>query len=149
MIFEVNNMKLKQSELKEYREKLLKEQNGICPLCGGEIESDPVLDHCHKYGHVRQVLHRICNTALGKAMMWVNRTPHPYDFHQNMFHYEHHIPWLHNPIHPKHKTNTEKEISRLRKRIKKLKTKKGKDRLKEQIKEMKKDVVQENKRTKD
>ena len=30
-------MRLKQSEIKEYREKLLKEQKSICPLCNTRI----------------------------------------------------------------------------------------------------------------
>ena len=59
-------MKLKTREIKEYRETQLQHQNQKCALCGESIELDAVLDHCHKTGLIRQVLHRGCNSLLGK-----------------------------------------------------------------------------------
>lgn len=61
---------LKWSELPELRDKLLKQQNHICPICKRQIES-PVLDHHHVRrvkgtGLVRGVLCRQCNVLLGK-----------------------------------------------------------------------------------
>jgi hypothetical protein len=59
-------MRLKHSEVKPLREKLLKEQRGCCRLCGQPIVDDAVLDHDHKTGQLRGVLHRGCNSLLGK-----------------------------------------------------------------------------------
>ena len=58
--------KLKAKEIAEYRNKLLVEQNGLCALCNMPIEpGKAVLDHCHKTGQVRAVLHRGCNALEG------------------------------------------------------------------------------------
>ena len=60
---------LKQSEIKQLRGELLKRQNGLCALCGNEIDS-PCLDHSHKRnggtGLIRGVICRGCNALLGK-----------------------------------------------------------------------------------
>lgn len=57
--------KLKQSEVALHREVLLQRQGGRCALCMEPINGDDVLDHCHKTGIVRGVLHRGCNAMLG------------------------------------------------------------------------------------
>lgn len=55
---------------KQYDEKLAS-QNNLCTLCGeafyGEYlgGGDPVLDHKHEGGKLRDFIHRMCNTALG------------------------------------------------------------------------------------
>ena len=59
-------MKLKYSEIKPYREKQLLAQDQKCALCGEDISDNAVLDHDHKTGLIRQVLHRGCNSMLGK-----------------------------------------------------------------------------------
>jgi hypothetical protein len=59
-------MKLKYKEVKPLREKLLKDQAGCCALCSQPVIDDAVLDHCHKTGVIRGVLHRGCNALLGK-----------------------------------------------------------------------------------
>jgi hypothetical protein len=59
-------VKLKYKEVKEYRLEQLAQQNHCCALCGAVIEDDAVLDHDHKTGLLRQVLHRGCNSMLGK-----------------------------------------------------------------------------------
>lgn len=59
-------MKLKYTEVKPLREKLLLEQGNCCRLCGQTIVDDAVLDHDHKTGLLRGVLHRGCNSLLGK-----------------------------------------------------------------------------------
>lgn len=61
---------LKQSDIKPLRDRLLKEQNGICPICSKKAQP-PVLDHEHrkKYGgsgKIRGVLCSTCNSLLGK-----------------------------------------------------------------------------------
>lgn len=58
--------KLKASEIKEVRDALLLAQGGVCAICKYPIwDGQAVLDHCHKGGHVRAVLHRSCNSSLG------------------------------------------------------------------------------------
>ena len=59
-------MKLKYSEIAEYRSQQLGNQSNQCALCGDPIFDDAVLDHDHKTGFIRQVLHRGCNSMLGK-----------------------------------------------------------------------------------
>jgi hypothetical protein len=60
---------LKQSDIKPLRDKLLKRQNGLCALCGHEVDN-PCLDHSHKKnggtGLVRSVICRGENALLGK-----------------------------------------------------------------------------------
>ena len=58
--------KLKASEVAACRATLLDEQESHCMLCCDRIlPEDAVLDHDHKTGHVRGVLHRGCNAMLG------------------------------------------------------------------------------------
>lgn len=58
--------KLKASEVAQYRATALEDQGGHCMLCCERIApGDDVLDHDHKTGHVRGVLHRGCNAMLG------------------------------------------------------------------------------------
>lgn len=59
-------MKLKYTEIKTHRQLLLERQDYKCCLCGEQINDDAVLDHCHKTGKIRSVLHRGCNSMLGK-----------------------------------------------------------------------------------
>lgn len=69
---------LKTTDVKALREKLLEQQNSICPLCGRTISNDKaVLDHQHRQrksdpigvngdGMVRGVLCNNCNQIEGK-----------------------------------------------------------------------------------
>lgn len=132
-----SNRRLKQSELKHWRDKLLAEQDRVCFLCGNDIESDPVLDHCHDTGRLRGVLHRQCNHAEGRIKDWIKRTgksTNPIDFLVNLAWYIS-KDYSKNPLHPTHKTEQEKEIlrlKRLRSKVKKPETKqKYTDRIKE------------------
>jgi hypothetical protein len=60
-------MRLKQSEIAPYRSKTLEEQGHLCALCSEAVTPDQaVLDHDHKTGYIRGVLHRGCNSLLGK-----------------------------------------------------------------------------------
>lgn len=60
--------KLTYRQVKEYREVLLDKQSGCCAICGKPVDpSSSVLDHDHINGHVRGVLHRGCNSLLGKV----------------------------------------------------------------------------------
>lgn len=61
---------LKPTEVKKFRNYILKKQRYRCPICKNKI-NDPVLDHSHQKkiggsGLCRGVLCRTCNTFLGK-----------------------------------------------------------------------------------
>ena len=58
--------KLKQTEIADCRINQLSLQRGCWALCKQLIIDDAVLDHDHKSGKLRQVLHRGCNAMLGK-----------------------------------------------------------------------------------
>ena len=47
--------------------KPLRDAATTCALCGERFTTanPPVVDHCHKTGHIRGVLHRGCNAMLG------------------------------------------------------------------------------------
>ena len=61
--------------------KLLKEQDGMCLICDkpiditkkGTVGDGPALDHCHRTGFIRGVLHRSCNGGIGKAESVIGR----------------------------------------------------------------------------
>ena len=60
-------MKLKYKEIAPLRSRLLVEQDHRCCLCGDSIDLEQaVLDHDHRSGLLRGVLHRGCNSFLGK-----------------------------------------------------------------------------------
>lgn len=57
---------LKQKEIAQVRTELLKLQGGLCALCRQGIqETEAALDHDHKTGQIRGVLHRGCNALEG------------------------------------------------------------------------------------
>lgn len=61
--------KLKQSDIKEYREAMLNEQGGQCAFCHEDCVK-PTLDHAHRDPHkdkVRGVICNSCNVLLGKC----------------------------------------------------------------------------------
>lgn len=63
-------VRIKASEVAGVRSRLAQAQGGRCSICGGPLGAkaplDPVLDHDHRTGAVRGVLHRGCNSLLGK-----------------------------------------------------------------------------------
>lgn len=59
--------RLTAGQVAAYRANLLIQQGNKCALCGQALlPKEAVLDHDHKTGHIRGVLHRGCNTALGR-----------------------------------------------------------------------------------
>lgn len=108
--------KLKSSEVSSYRATKLAEQGGRCALCGDLIEAgQAVLDHDHRTGYVRGVLHKGCNSMLGhiennrprysmlgaRLMRWC----------VNVFKYIH-TDYSDQPLHPTHKSEDEKRLLR-------------------------------------
>ena len=101
-------MKLKSTEIRGYRLQQLEQQNNLCALCGDVIIDDAVLDHDHKTGLLRQVLHRGCNSMLGKIENTMPRSRMNRDrlrtFALNLMQY---IETTHTDItHPTHKEKT-------------------------------------------
>jgi hypothetical protein len=107
-------MRLKHKEIKEYREQRLKEQKHVCALCNDYIEDDAVLDHDHKTGKIRRVLHRGCNALLGKIenSMAMNRV----DFYRLEHWASNLVGYLQQEyediVHPTYRTPEEKKQAR-------------------------------------
>ena len=60
-------MKLKYTEVKTFRAQQWAKQAQCCALCSEPVDAEEaVLDHCHKTGAIRGVLHRGCNSLLGR-----------------------------------------------------------------------------------
>lgn len=131
--------KLKQSEIKPLREKMLKAQGGQDPITGLQI-TDAVLDHDHASGAIRCVLQREVNAFEGKVWNAYKRFIRPLgasyeDVMIALIEY-----WSkdysENPTHPKHRTEKDKVIREYRKRIKRAKLQKTKDKYKALIKQL-------------
>ena len=62
--------KLARTQMRAYVRKVLQDQGGICPLCALPIDlsipREGVLDHDHETGECRGVLHRSCNSCIGR-----------------------------------------------------------------------------------
>ena len=132
-------MRLKVKEKAEYREELLKQQGGVCPLCGTEItKEEATLDHDHDTGKIRRVLHRSCNQVEGRILSWVrrSRSQDPVYFIKALVEY-----WENDyrtmPIHPSHRTDIEKKIASLRKRMKHLKRERTRQKYRDEINKLK------------
>lgn len=117
-------VKLARSGMRAYVAKLLKEQGGLCPLCGKEIDlsikGEGVLDHDHDTGRIRGVLHRSCNAAEGKianaAARWGAKSAAYTDI---IAYLERVVLYLKQPqkqvVYPTHRTPDEKRDARLAK----------------------------------
>lgn len=112
--------RIPRSNLKAMTVKFLREQGGLCPLCGKPIDlrilREGVVDHDHHTGEVRGVLHRGCNGAEGKVANSVGR------WAGTGMDYAKIIPWLENLLaylkrdgtgwmYPTHKTPEEKALA--------------------------------------
>lgn len=62
----VQRLRVKYGITTEQAEEMLREQKGLCDLCGKPLERGSI-DHCHKSGKVRGIIHPNCNTLLGMA----------------------------------------------------------------------------------
>lgn len=121
-------MKLLYREVKAHREKLLHGQGNRCALCGEIIVDDAVLDHDHKTGKIRRVLHRGCNAMLGKIENNLARnkmTPARLaQFALNLVHYVEQE--YGDIVHPTYLTPEERKMKAYKKKKKPVKPGKGK-----------------------
>ena len=121
----MSHHQMKPSELKETREKLLEEQNYICPLCNTEILlEDAALDHCHSSGLVRGVLHKMCNSAEGTIRSKFRRsgvsrytTLEEYLYNLSMYLSKDHHPILHPAAAPRPLLLKKSSYNKLKKEI--------------------------------
>lgn len=124
-------MRLKYSEIADYRTQQLTNQSMCCALCGEVIDNDAVLDHDHKTGLLRQVLHRGCNALLGKIENNMPRNKITLSRLEGIAHnLINYLTQQHTEIiHPKHKerknANTSSKRSQGRKRVSIRKTRKS------------------------
>lgn len=112
-------VRLKASQVGPTRAALAERQGGRCALCLGKLglkaPLDPVLDHDHKTGAIRGVLHRGCNSLYGKvennaARYGVHSIP---AFASGIANYQRqHAVNVTGLVHPTHKTEDEKRLAR-------------------------------------
>lgn len=114
---------MKQRDIKPTRDRLLKKQKNICPLCDNVIE-DPALDHQHYLGNkndgkIRGVLCRSCNAnGEGRIMSLLERTKcgksveDKIKFLRNLADYLE-KDYSNNDFHPQHVIDESKRFSRL------------------------------------
>ena len=120
-------MKIKRTEIKQVRDRMLLEQNGICSICKQPCTEDQaVLDHDHgtDRGYIRAVLHRTCNAVEGKIVNACRRygIKDVNNFLSGLIQYhKHHSENRSGLIHPAHKTPDEKK-ELAKKRAKKRRT---------------------------
>lgn len=114
--------RLKTTEVAPARDILVKQQGRVCPLCQGKFGTgkDPVLDHDHKTGFVRDALCRNCNGIEGKIYNLANRAKGKLTVEQwmaNLHAYweRHKQPQHGGVLHPTHKTEAEKRLARNKK----------------------------------
>lgn len=101
----------------------------MCPLCNTPIKpEEAALDHSHKTGHIRRVLHKSCNGAEGRVMKWAcsSRSLDPLYFLNNLINY-HALDFSDMPLHPKHMTENEKEVKKLTKKQRSMKKQETRD----------------------
>ena len=121
--------RLKQSEIKAYREQRLARFGGVCELCGLPLDpKDAVLDHSHQHGWIRGVLHRGCNSLLGKVENNYKRynIPSLERCLVNMYLYiaSGNKPFPEDVYHPSYRTPEEKRLLRNKRARRKRKAKK-------------------------
>lgn len=106
-------MRLTASQVKQHREVTLRAQQGRCILCCEQVTDDAVLDHDHKTGHIRGVLHRGCNSMLGVIE---NNRPRYLLGGSRLFNMLSRVEayvtksYIGYPIHPTHRTPEEKRV---------------------------------------
>lgn len=110
-------VKIARTAMKGTTIKLLRDQGGLCLLCKSEIDlkvpKEGVIDHDHATGEVRGILHRWCNSQLGKVENAAIRAKRGLTYQE----------WLRNAVtyidesktglmYPTHKTEDEKRAAK-------------------------------------
>jgi hypothetical protein len=113
--------RLKAAAIAAYRELELAAQGGLCALCGETIEAGKaVLDHDHKSGLIRGVLHRGCNALEGNITNALPRnliTPARLaGIFENWSRYHSTVKQV---LHPSHRTQAERKARLQKRRAKK------------------------------
>lgn len=118
--------KLPRSKVPAATSALLRKQKWRCPICNGSLrataQKNPVLDHCHKTGFIRDVLCRNCNGMEGKVLRIATRSKHELESERewllNLLAYweRHQTPKHGSVLHHTHKTEEEKRAARLKRR---------------------------------
>jgi hypothetical protein len=113
--------RIKASQAEAVRTKLLQRQGYRCPLCAGSMRANskkqPVLDHDHQTGYLRDVLCRNCNGIEGKVFNLARRAKadlSPEEWLQNLSAYwkRHEQPQHGGIFHHTHKTPEEKRLAK-------------------------------------
>ena len=116
----LTNRRLKTTEVKAARDILLKKQGRVCPLCKGKMSAttkQPVLDHDHKTGFLRDVICRNCNGIEGKVFNLARRAKNgmtEVEWLESLIAYykRHEEPQHGGILHPTHRTEEEKRLAR-------------------------------------
>ena len=131
--------KLKYKELKAYRDNVLNKQKGIDPISLLPI-TDPVLDHDHRTGHVRQVLQREINAFEGKVINAFNRYCRHLGISKGKTLIRLVEYWVQdyseNPIHPRHMTDKDKLIKKYKRLMKQSKRESTKEKYRKLISDL-------------
>jgi hypothetical protein len=112
-------MRLKPKDIKPTRLQYLAEQHHLCAICNEQVlEQEAVLDHCHKTGYIRAVLHRGCNAYIGHMENNMARNLiTPARLAKILMNFELYINTHRLVLHPSHRTPEEKQ-ARAKKRRK-------------------------------
>ena len=117
-------VKVPRTGMRAFAARMLKDQGGLCPLCGEEIDlkikGEGVIDHDHDTGQIRGILHRSCNAAEGKISNAAARWGAKSALYSDIIPYlESVVEYLRKPasnfIYPMHKTADDKREERNRK----------------------------------
>jgi hypothetical protein len=104
--------KLTKTEMTGYH-KRWKREAGTCALCEQPLDDDTVVDHNHETGEIRAVLHRWCNSVLGKVEHYTGRLGQGRDKHTFI---KNVVPYLERPgkgvMYYSHKTEDEKRLAK-------------------------------------
>ena len=118
-------IKIKQKDIRLLREQYYLEQNGLCAICHELVQpEEAVLDHDHKTGYLRAVLHRGCNAYIGHMENNLARnriTPSRLDM--ILANFKNYVASTKPILHPTHKT-PEERLARAKKRAKARRAKK-------------------------
>lgn len=122
-------MRLRPKDVPPLREKMAKEQGGLCALCQSSLHDKVAcLDHDHATGRIRAVLCQNCNGIEGKIHNLARRARRDRtvdDFlHAILAYWKFHRDACQPILHPSHRTPDEKRLRRNKKaRLRRAKNK--------------------------